>query len=227
MRETKVVHSYDVRVGSVTSQLRFDDSGTQPSVVDVGATMDTPVDQFVPSRRRRLDARFLIVIGVVLALLAAACGDDADDSGSADDSATETASGDGDSGGFDDFTTDSGDDFFGEEDSDPDRLDGNEFEDYGIRPFVDADVDNRSTFALDVDTGAYTITRRWLDEGVMPDPASVRVEEFVNAFDYGYQSPSEGLSLYVDGAPSPFDSGNVLVRIGVQGQQIDRADAVR
>ena len=98
---------------------------------------------------------------------------------------------------------------------DPARQEANFFEEYGARPFVDADDDNRSTFALDVDTGSYTITRRWLNEGVAPDPASVRVEEFVNAFDYDYRVPCRGLSLHVDGAPSPYDDDNVLVRIGV------------
>jgi Ca-activated chloride channel family protein len=104
------------------------------------------------------------------------------------------------------------------------RLEENTFEDYGVRPFVDTDVDNRSTFALDVDTGSYTVTRRWLDEGVVPDPASVRVEEFVNAFDYDYEIPRRGLSLHVDGGPSPFDEDNVLVRVGVQAAVIDDRD---
>jgi len=183
-----------------------------------------------------------------MALLAAACGDDSDDANDAGSFDAEEDFGrddstDDSSDGVADETTDDGtfvgtpsdddmvDDSDGEsgffdssDETDPARLDGNQFQDYGIRPFVEADEDNRSTFALDVDTGAYTVARRWLDEGVMPDPASVRVEEFVNAFDYGYRPPSDGLSLQVDGAPSPFDDDNVLVRIGVQAEVVDDDD---
>ena len=104
------------------------------------------------------------------------------------------------------------------------RLENNTFEDYGVRPFVDTDVDNLSTFALDVDTGSYVVTRRWLDERQIPQPESVRVEEFVNAFDYDYDVPRSGLSLHIDGGPSPFDPDNVLVRVGIQAAVIDDRD---
>ena len=113
---------------------------------------------------------------------------------------------------------------FGEPEPDEDRLDDNTFENHGVRPFVDTDVDDTSTFALDVDTGSYVIARRWIDEGALPDPDSVRVEEFVNFFDYDYAAPDEGLRLHVDGGPSPFDDDNVLVRVGVQAAIIDDDD---
>ena len=113
---------------------------------------------------------------------------------------------------------------FAEAEPDPDRLEDNTFTDHGVRPFVDTRDDNHSTFALDVDTGSYVITRRWLTEGVLPDPASVRVEEFVNAFDYDYPVPESGLTVHVDGGPSPYDDDNVLVRVGVQAAEIDDAD---
>lgn len=101
------------------------------------------------------------------------------------------------------------------------REEDNFFQEYGVRNFVETARDALSTFALDVDTGSYTIARRWLDEGEMPDPASVRVEEFVNAFDYNYRAPRSGLDIHVDGGPSPFDDNNVIVRVGVQAAVID------
>jgi len=103
---------------------------------------------------------------------------------------------------------------------DESRLVDNRFQFYGYRQFIDADVDPLSTFALDVDTGSYTVARRWLDEGVLPPPEAVRVEEFVNAFDYDYEIPRRGLEISVDGGPSPFDRDNMLVRVGVQAEQI-------
>ncbi|MDG1410460.1 MAG: von Willebrand factor type A domain-containing protein [Acidimicrobiales bacterium] len=121
--------------------------------------------------------------------------------------------------------------FADDEPADPEikaeQLDGkhdNFFEEYGVRNFVDTAHDALSTFALDVDTGSYTITRRWLDEGIKPDPASVRVEEFVNAFEYDYSTPRNGLDIHIDGGPSPFDESNIIIRVGVQAAVIDDRD---
>jgi len=100
------------------------------------------------------------------------------------------------------------------------RLLDNRFQFYGYRQFIEADEDPFSTFALDVDTGSYTVTRRWLAEGQLPPPESVRVEEYVNSFDYDYEIPNRGLEISVDGGPSPFDEDNLLVRVGVQSEII-------
>ncbi|MEI7030410.1 vWA domain-containing protein [Streptomyces pratensis] len=61
--------------------------------------------------------------------------------------------------------------------------------------------DYLSTFALDVDTAAYGYARRTLGDGRLPDPGSVRPEEFVNSFRQGYERPKgNGFSVTVDGA---------------------------
>ena len=113
-------------------------------------------------------------------------------------------------------------------DDSEDRFDDNRFADYGYRDFVSASADPLSTFALDVDTGSYSVGRRFLAEGALPPRESVRPEEYVNAFDYDYNAPRSGLDITVDGGPSPFNEDNVLVRIGVQGEIVsdsDRGDA--
>ena len=56
------------------------------------------------------------------------------------------------------------------------------FQNYGVNPFVDTEDDHLSTFALDVDTASYTVACRFLRDGNLPDPDTVRVEEFVNYF---------------------------------------------
>ena len=90
-----------------------------------------------------------------------------------------------------------------------------------IRPFVSAAQDPLSTFALDVDTGSYSLARNQINNGQRPDRDSVRVEEFVNSFDYNYDDPRrESLGISVDAAPSPFDSDNYLLRVGVQGERV-------
>ena len=65
--------------------------------------------------------------------------------------------------------------------------------------------DHLSTFALDVDTGSYSVMRRYLNEGILPPFDSVRVEEFVNYFDPGYQSPeNDNFAIYADGLSTRF-----------------------
>ncbi|MBL4617596.1 MAG: von Willebrand factor type A domain-containing protein [Robiginitomaculum sp.] len=41
-----------------------------------------------------------------------------------------------------------------------------------------------STFSVDVDTASYANARRFLNDGVLPPTNAVRVEEFINYFDY-------------------------------------------
>jgi Ca-activated chloride channel family protein len=100
------------------------------------------------------------------------------------------------------------------------------YEDPGVNPYVDPDEDQVSTFALDVDTASYTIAQRYVDDGNQPDPASVRVEEWVNAFAQGYPSPDdETFAIVADGGPTPFtERDEVLLRIGLQARDVrDRA----
>ncbi len=98
------------------------------------------------------------------------------------------------------------------------------FTDYGIRTFIETRDDNLSTFSLDVDTGSYTIGRRFIQEGDIPPRESVRVEEYVNFFDYDYDAPRNGLNVDVDGGPSPFNEDNWLVRVGVQAEIVEDAE---
>lgn len=100
------------------------------------------------------------------------------------------------------------------------------FEQYGVNPYVLTDVDNQSTFSLDVDTGSYNIAKRYLQDGIQPPPEAIRVEEFVNSFDQGYDNPPDiSFAIYADGAPSPFhNDGTYFVRIGVQGYDIPEVE---
>ncbi len=96
-----------------------------------------------------------------------------------------------------------------------------EYTDYGHRDATRASIDPSSTFAVDVDTASYALTRQKLSSGVLPLPAAVRVEEFVNALPYDYRPPStEPLSAFLEAAPSPFSAGGHLVRVGIQGRRV-------
>ena len=104
------------------------------------------------------------------------------------------------------------------------------FKNYGVNPFIDTEDDHLSTFAVDVDTASYTVARRFVQDGNLPDPDSVRVEEFVNYFDQGYERPEEGaFAIHLEGSPSPFGLENHwLMRVGLQGKSVgdeERKDA--
>ncbi len=94
---------------------------------------------------------------------------------------------------------------------------GEGYKDYGKNAWMDTAKDHLSTFAADVDTASYTIARRKLTEGVLPPAAAVRVEEFVNYFGYAYAPPAAGapFAVHIDAAPSPFNPGRSIVRVGV------------
>ena len=98
-----------------------------------------------------------------------------------------------------------------------------QYTEYGVNGFTNPGVDALSTFAVDVDTASYAVTRRKLREGYLPPTAAVRVEEFVNYFPYDYVEPGAGFPFAVDfeAAPSPYNPRNHLVRVGIQGKNID------
>lgn len=115
----------------------------------------------------------------------------------------------------------------------PTQTSGNEpydmfFEDYGVNPSIDTEDDNLSTFALDVDTGSYTVMRNYIEDGNMPPPESVRVEEYINFFQQGYANPPphQTFGITVDGAPSPFTQTEryQMLRVGIQGYQVPASE---
>ncbi|MBN2195272.1 MAG: von Willebrand factor type A domain-containing protein [Polyangiaceae bacterium] len=97
---------------------------------------------------------------------------------------------------------------------------GDRYEAVGTNPFVITASDPLSTFGADVDTASYDLFRRDIADGVLPDPASVRLEEYVNYFDYGYEAPAADaehpFSLDLEAAPGLFDHDTVMLRIGLQ-----------
>jgi Ca-activated chloride channel family protein len=107
------------------------------------------------------------------------------------------------------------------------------FEDYGVNPFIDTEDDHFSTFAVDVDTGSYTVMRRFINDGHLPPDESVRVEEYVNFFEQAYEPPAEhagAFAIHLEGAPSLYGGErHYLMRVGLKGYEVPpemRKDAV-
>lgn len=106
------------------------------------------------------------------------------------------------------------------------------FEEYGVNPFIDTRDDNLSTFAIDVDTGSYSVARRYINDGFLPPEGAVRVEEFVNYFDHQYDAPEDrSFAIHLEAAPAPYGENENyhLLRVGVQGYEVadeERPDAM-
>ena len=96
------------------------------------------------------------------------------------------------------------------------------FQEYGTNPFVITSKDNLSTFAVDVDTGSYTLTRSYLNDGNLPPPEAIRLEEFVNYFRQDYPVPQDQAFLIdTEAARTPFSAqDSYVLRVGLQGYEI-------
>ena len=92
-----------------------------------------------------------------------------------------------------------------------------------VNPFVMTRDDRLSTFGIDVDTASYSIARRYIRGGYLPPVGAIRMEEFVNAFDYNYPRRTQGtFTVLSEAAPAPFGDGLVLLKVGVRGRVVGR-----
>lgn len=91
-----------------------------------------------------------------------------------------------------------------------------------VNPFQLTAQDNQSTFGLDTDTASYRIAQNYLRNNQLPPKGAIRMEEFVNAFDYNYPRGNQVFNIHVEGAPSPFRKNLKLLKIGIQGKIIGR-----
>ena len=96
------------------------------------------------------------------------------------------------------------------------------FRDYEQLGFVRTVEDDTATFGLDVDRTSYRLALNWAHQGYTIDPDSVRAEEWVNAFDYGYELPSgeRFFAITSDWMIHPFDNDLSLVRLAFQAPEL-------
>ena len=97
------------------------------------------------------------------------------------------------------------------------------FRDYARERFVSAAEDNVSTFSLDTDRTSYFLALNWARNGFEVDPDSVRAEEWINAFNYGYDQPrrNDSFNITTDVVTHPLDSRMHLARIAFQAPELD------
>ncbi|WP_242675528.1 vWA domain-containing protein [Niastella koreensis] len=80
-----------------------------------------------------------------------------------------------------------------------------------------------STFSIDVDAASYSNIRRLVNDGRLPAPGAVRIEEMINYFSYNYPQPSNDkpFAVTTESAKCPWNDNHQLVMIGLQGKKID------
>ncbi|MEN8815407.1 MAG: von Willebrand factor type A domain-containing protein, partial [Nonlabens sp.] len=98
------------------------------------------------------------------------------------------------------------------------NIEENEFEQVGTSPL--------STFSIDVDKASYSNVRRMINNGQTVAPDAVKVEEMINYFNYDYDQPTGDHPFAVHTAVSktPWNKETQLVKIGLQGKDINKDD---
>lgn len=81
-----------------------------------------------------------------------------------------------------------------------------------------------STFSIDVDTASYANVRRFLNEGRLPPPDAVRIEELINYFKYDYAAPRNGapVSVTTEIAETPWNPKTRLALVGLRSTPIQQ-----
>lgn len=86
------------------------------------------------------------------------------------------------------------------------------------QPEVETKDNAFSTFSLNVSDVSFRLAGASLEKGVLPDPAGIRSEEFVNAFDYRDPLPQDGapLAFAWERARYPFAHNREILRLAVR-----------
>jgi Mg-chelatase subunit ChlD/type II secretory pathway pseudopilin PulG len=86
------------------------------------------------------------------------------------------------------------------------------------QPEILTSENNFSTFSLNVSDVSFKLAAASLEKGQMPDPASVRSEEFINAFDYRDPEPLPGapIAFAWERARYPFAVNRDLLRFSLK-----------
>jgi Ca-activated chloride channel family protein len=102
----------------------------------------------------------------------------------------------------------------------PAQASGDQFTSFEEQRLKVAASDPVSTFSIDVDTASYSYVRRSLEEGYVPEPDAVRIEELLNYFPYDYAPAESATSPFKPTMavfPTPWNPKTQLLQIGIKG----------
>ena len=104
----------------------------------------------------------------------------------------------------------------------PSQPDATTFQNTSRSNFALTSQDDTSTFSLDTDRTSFQLALNWTRSGYEVDPASVRAEEWINAFNYGYEMPrqDDSFNIQTDVIEHPLDENLHLARVAFQAPEI-------
>lgn len=94
------------------------------------------------------------------------------------------------------------------------------FKKYGVNPTLETANQPISTFSMDVDSGSYKLAADMLKRNYFPSVAGIRIEEFINAFDYNYNESKDVFGVSAQVFPSPYRQGYHVLHVGVQTKKL-------
>jgi Ca-activated chloride channel homolog len=113
-----------------------------------------------------------------------------------------------------------------DKDSEPDQyIEAHNTEAYNTiveNEFLASKENPLSTFSIDVDGASYSNSRRFIQSGTLPPKDAVRIEEYINYFDYNYPQPKSEhpFSINTEVSECPWNKEHKLIHIGLQGKRI-------
>jgi Ca-activated chloride channel family protein len=108
-----------------------------------------------------------------------------------------------------------------------DRVSGDRFDPIPETPFSSVSKEPLSTFSIDVDTASYSKLRQYvLENNVVPPASSIRIEEWLNYFDYKYPGPAgdDPFAAHMKMGDCPWNAKHKLVRVAIQAKKVANQD---
>ena len=122
-----------------------------------------------------------------------------------------------------DGAADNGGGWYGYDFDDFFDCDNEEYTRYAVDGFRSAAQTPLSTFSADVDTASYANVRRMVLNGNSVTPDAVRIEEFLNYFDYDYTQPvNSNFSVTYEYTDCPWNKDAKLLMLGVQAKDVEK-----
>lgn len=94
--------------------------------------------------------------------------------------------------------------------------------------WIEADEEATSTFSIDVDNASYTNFRRYVGQNQLPPKDAIRMEEWLNYFNYDLEGPKEGsehpLNISSEIGACPWQIEDELVMIKMQAATAKEED---
>lgn len=88
--------------------------------------------------------------------------------------------------------------------------------------FMSATASPNSYFSLDRNTASYTMMRKQISDSRKVAENAVRIEEYINYFNYDYEQPTEDKALSISGTlfDCPWNDEHKLMTIGVAAEKV-------